>query len=176
MTTVLYILLAIVVIIAFLAIIAPKSYDVSRSIRIDKPVSQVFDYLKYLKKQQEWSPWEKRDPNMKKEFEGVDGQVGAISKWEGNKDVGTGEQEITRVVENEVIETNLRFFKPWKSESDAYLKVKAEGDGQTSVTWGFAGKNKFPVSIMMLFMNMDKAIGKDFEEGLSSLKEVLETS
>ena len=176
MTTVLYILLAIVIIVAFLAIIAPKSYDVNRSVSINRPISQVFDYLKHLKKQTEWSPWEKKDPNMKKDFVGVDGQVGAISKWEGNKDVGTGEQEITRIVENEVIESNLRFFKPWKSESDAYLKVKEEGEGQTLVTWGFAGKNKFPVSIMMLFMNMDKAIGKDFEEGLSNLKSVLETS
>ena len=108
------------------------------------------------------------------DFEGGDGQVGAISKWEGNKDVGTGEQELTRIVENEVVESRLRFFKPWKSESDAYLKVKEDHEGQTVVTWGFSGKNKFPVSIMMLFMNMDKAIGKDFEEGLSNLKGRLE--
>lgn len=175
MTTVLYILLAIVVIIAFLAIIAPKSYDVNRSISVDQPISTVFDYLKLLKKQAEWSPWEKRDPNMKKDFEGVDGQVGAISKWEGNKEVGTGEQELTRIVENEVIESRLRFFKPWKSESDAYLKVNETHEGETQVTWGFSGKNKFPVSIMMLFMNMDKAIGKDFEEGLANLKSRLES-
>jgi hypothetical protein len=44
------------------------------------------------------------------------------------------------------------------------------------VTWGFSGKNKFPVSIMMLFMNMDKTVGKDFEEGLSSLKAQLEAT
>ena len=175
MTTLLYIVLGIVVLIGLLALIAPKSYDVNRSISVNQPISKVFDYLKYLQKQQEWSPWEKRDPNMKKEFEGVDGQVGAISKWEGNKEVGTGEQEITRIVENEVVESRLRFFKPWKSESDAYLKVKEEGADQTSVTWGFSGKNKFPVSIMMLFMNMDKAIGKDFEEGLASLKSRLES-
>ena len=175
MTTVLYILLAIVVIIAFLAIIAPKSYDVNRSITINQPVSRVFDYLKYLKNQTQWSPWEKRDPNMKKDFEGVDGQVGAISKWEGNKEVGMGEQELTRIVDNEVVESKLRFFKPWKSESDAYMKVKESAGGGTTVTWGFAGRNKFPVSIMMLFMNMDKAIGKDFDEGLGNLKAVLES-
>ena len=175
MTTVLYILLAIVVIIAFLAIIAPKSYDVNRSITINQPVSRVFDYLKYLKNQAQWSPWEKKDPNMKKDFEGVDGQVGAISKWEGNKEVGMGEQELTRIVDNEVVESKLRFFKPWKSESDAYIKVKESDGGGTTVTWGFAGRNKFPVSIMMLFMNMDKAIGKDFDEGLGNLKAVLES-
>ncbi len=175
MNTILYILLAIVIIIAVLAIIAPKSYDVNRSVTIEQPVSRVFDFLKYLKNQEKWSPWEKKDPNMKKDFEGTDGQVGAINKWEGNKEVGTGEQEITRIVENEVIESNLRFFKPWKSESDAYMKVNEAEEGKTTVTWGFRGKNKFPVSIMMLFMNMDKAVGKDFDEGLANLKELLET-
>ena len=174
MITLLYIVLAIVIIIAFLAVIAPKSYDVNREIVINQPVASVFDNLRYLKNQEKWSPWDKKDPNMKKEFVGTDGQVGAMSKWEGNKDVGTGEQEIKRIVENEVIESELRFFKPWKSQSDAYLKVEEAGSDTTKVIWGFSGKNKFPVSIMMLFMNMDKAVGKDFEEGLASLKQVLE--
>ncbi len=65
-------------------------------------------------------------------------------------------------------------MKPWKSESDAYIKVYDVGNGSTKVTWGFSGKNKFPVSIMMLFMNMDKSVGKDFEQGLSDLKSIME--
>ncbi len=174
MTTLLYIVLGLVALIIILALIAPKNYHVHRDIVVDKPVSQVFDYLKYLKNQDEWSPWDKKDPDMKKDFEGTDGTVGAISKWEGNKEVGMGEQELTRIVENDVVESRLRFLKPWKSESDAYLKVNEAGNEGTKVTWGFSGKNKFPFSIMMLFMNMDKAVGKDFEEGLASLKNVLE--
>ena len=67
----------------------------------------------------------------------------------------------------------MRFLKPFKSTSDAFLKVIEIEEG-TQVTWGFKGKNKFPMSIMMLFMNMEKMIGKDFEEGLESLKEILE--
>ncbi len=176
MTTVLYIVLGLVLLIVILAIIAPKSYDVNRSTTINQPVSKVFDYLKYLKNQDEWSPWGKRDPNMKKEFVGTDGEVGAISKWDGNKEVGMGEQELKRIVDNEVIESELRFLKPWKSVSDAYLKVKKTDNGQTEVIWGFSGSNKFPMSIMMLFMNMDKAVGKDFEEGLGSLKELMESN
>ncbi|MDH3698006.1 MAG: SRPBCC family protein [Flavobacteriaceae bacterium] len=159
---------------AVLGLIAPKSYDVSRSIDIDRPRSEVFNYVRSLQKQDEWSPWGKRDPNMKKQFEGTDCQVGAISKWQGNKEVGEGEQEITRIVDNERIESRLRFFKPWKSESDAYMKLSDNDSRGTNFTWGFSGKNKFPMSIMMLFMNMDKAVGKDFEEGLASLKEILE--
>ena len=172
--TILYIVLAVVVLILFLAAIAPKNYDVSRSIEINRPKSVVFDYLKCLKKQDEWSPWGKRDPNMEKKFTGTDGEVGAISYWKGNKEVGEGEQEITKIVDGERIEYELRFLKPFKSTSDAYLSTKEVEKERTKVVWGFSGKNKFPMSIMMLFMNMDKAIGKDFEEGLASLKEILE--
>lgn len=171
--TLLYILAGIVLLILILGMIAPKSFDVSRSIEIDKPLPEVFNYIKYVKNQDEWSPWKKKDPNMKQEFKGTDGEAGFVSSWVGNKDVGEGEQEIKKVVNNDRIETELRFFKPWKSQSDAYIKVDEAGSG-TKVTWGFSGKNKFPFSIFMLFMNMDKAVGKDFEEGLGDLKTVLE--
>ncbi|WP_127020930.1 SRPBCC family protein [Flagellimonas beolgyonensis] len=171
---VLYILLGIVLLIAILAALAPKTYNVSRSIEISRTKAEVFDYLKYLKKQDEWSPWAKRDPNMEQKFTGTDGEVGAISYWNGNKEVGEGEQELTKIVDGERIESELRFLKPWKSISDAYLVTESIDANTTKVTWGFTGHNKFPMSIMMLFMNMDKMIGKDFEEGLASLKEKME--
>ncbi|MCF7561407.1 SRPBCC family protein [Sabulilitoribacter multivorans] len=174
MYIVVYIIVALIVILGFLALIAPKKYDVSRSIIIEKPISEVFNYLKLIKKQNDWSPWKKKDPHMKQEFIGTDGEVGFISKWEGNKDVGVGEQEILRIVENEVIESQLRFFKPWKSQSNAYLKVEDLGNNRTKVIWEFSGKNPIPFNIFMLFFNFEKAVGKDFEEGLASLKIQLE--
>lgn len=173
MTILLYILIGLVLLIVLLAMIAPKSYEVNRSLEINKPLSEVFNYLRSLKNQDNWSPWSQKDPNMKKSFTGTDGEVGCISAWEGNKEVGSGEQEITAVVKDKVIESQLRFLKPFKSTSDAYLKVAKAGKG-TKVTWGFTGKNKFPMSIMMLFMNMDKVVGKDFEQGLAKLKTLLE--
>lgn len=170
MYTVLIILGVIVVLIILLALIAPKSYQVSRSIELEHPPEQVWSHLKFLKKQQEWSPWAKKDPNMKLSFTGVDGEVGATSHWNGNKDVGEGEQEITRIVEGERIEQDLRFLKPYKSQSDCYMTLEEHEVNKSKVTWGFTGKNKFPMSIMMLFMSMDKMVGKDFEAGLENLK------
>lgn len=174
MMTFFYIVLAIIVVFLILGLVAPKYYEVNRSIIVNKPVSEVFNYLKFLKNQDDWSPWKKKDPNMKQTFLGVDGEVGFISKWEGEKVVGSGEQEITKIVENESVDTELRFIKPWKSQSDAYLRVIGLEDQQTNVTWGFKGKNVFPFSVFILFMNMDKAVGKDFEEGLENLKQQLE--
>ena len=119
MTTILYIVLAIVIIIAVLVIIAPKNYDVNRSITINQSVSTVFDYLKYLKNQDQWSPWNKKDPNMKSDYQGIDGTIGFIGSWSGNKDVGVGEQEITGLVENQRIETALRFKEPFENNGVA---------------------------------------------------------
>lgn len=173
MTTFLYIIVGLIIVIALMHMVAPKNYDVNRNITINKPLPEVFQYLKSLKNQDNWSPWAEKDPNMNKTFTGVDGEVGCISAWVGNKDVGEGEQELTGIDENKEIKSQLRFLKPFKSTSDAYLRVEKEGDG-TKVIWGFSGENKFPMTIMMLFMNMDKMVGKDFEYGLNKLKGILE--
>lgn len=170
----LYVLATLVVIIIVLGLIAPNEYEVRRSIIIDKPLSNTFQYLKFIKNQNDWSPWKRKDPNMEQTFEGTDGEVGFISKWKGNKDVGEGEQEILSIVENESIDTQLRFFKPWKSKSIGHLLVDQVDDNQTMVTWGFTGRNPFPLNMMTLFFNFEKAVGKDFEDGLESLKQVLE--
>lgn len=174
MMTALYIVLGIVLLILILAAIAPKTYNVSRSIEINRPKDEVFAHLKSLKKQNEWSPWARRDPDMEQKFTRTDGEVGATNYWNGNKQVGEGEQEITNIVEGERVESQLRFLKPFKSTSDAYLVTESVAGDRTKVTWGFSGQNKFPMTIMMLFMSMDKAVGKDFEEGLNNLKATLE--
>lgn len=168
-------ILMIAITLLILVIAIPRHFNISRNIVINKPANEVFEYLKFIKNQDEWSPWKKKDPDMKQSYVGVDGKIGFIAKWEGNKDVGSGEQEITRIVENELIETKLRFYKPWKSESDAYIKIKGlDKYNSTIVTWGFSGKNKTVSSIFFLLFNMEKAIGEDFEKGLVSLKKMLE--
>ena len=174
MMTVIYIILGLVALILIIGFIAPKSYEVNRNITVNRSVSDVFQYLKYIKNQDNWSPWRKKDPNLTQTFEGVDGEVGFVSKWKGNKGVGMGEQEIKRIVENDRIETELRFLKPWKSQSDAYIKVEEINGNATNIIWGFSGRNPIPFNVFMLFFSFEKSVGKDFEEGLDSLKEILE--
>jgi hypothetical protein len=112
---------------------------------------------------------------MSQEFFGEDGTIGFIVKWIGNKEVGEGEQEIKNIIDNSRLESQLRFIKPWKSMSAAFINVKEIDVDSTEVTWGFSGNNKVPMNIMMLFFNMEKTVGKDFQEGLESLKELQES-
>lgn len=170
----LYVLLVFLLAVLVLNFLAPRSYHICRSIVVDRSSDEIFPFLKCLENQELWSPWADKDPHMVKEFHGTDGEVGAVSIWKGNKEVGEGEQKITRIIDGELMETRLKFFKPFRSESDAYIKVDRVDEGMSEVTWGFSGEHKFPMRIFMLFMNMEKHLGQDFEYGLRKLKLHLE--
>jgi hypothetical protein len=175
MMIIIYILAGLVLLFLVMAAMGPRSYRVSRSTTIDRSPAVVYNYAKYLKNQDEWGPWARRDPDMEHSYQGADGTVGFVSAWKGNKQVGQGEQEITGLEENKRIDSELRFLKPWKAESDAFLILEDRGQS-TNVTWGFEGHNKTMMSrVMGLVMNMDKAVGKDFEEGLQNMKDILES-
>lgn len=170
---VLYIIFGIIVLLLLAGLVISKDMNVKREIVINKPSSEVFNYVKYLKNQDSYSKWATLDPDMKKEFRGTDGQPGFVSAWEGNKKVGKGEQEIKAVSDGR-IDTELRFEKPFKSIAQARMTIEPADAGSTKVTWGFESKMNYPMNIMKLFMNMDKAIGNDFSTGLNNLKALLE--
>ena len=115
----------------------------------------------------------KLDPNMEQSIEGQDGTVGATHKWSGNELVGVGQQKIIAIEENKAIKTKLNFFEPWESEADAYINLASMED-ETEVTWGFVSPLPKPMNIMALFMDMEEAVGKDYEKGLNTLKTMVE--
>jgi uncharacterized protein YndB with AHSA1/START domain len=169
----LVLLVAGVVILAFA--VSPE-YKVEREVTINRPKADVFAYVKKLKNQNTWGPWSKKDPGMQQEFRGDDGSIGFVSAWKSdNPEVGEGEQEIKSIVEGSRLDTELRFKKPFASTNQAFITTEATGETSTRVRWGFSGSMPRPMNVMMLVMDMDKEVGKDFEEGLSNLKRILET-
>ena len=165
-----------IAVIAVAAIVTPTECKVEREITINRPQADVFEYVKKLKHQNNWGPWFKKDPAMKQEFRGNDGFVGFVSSWKSeNADVGAGEQEIVRIVEGQRIDTQLRFKEPMESTADAHLVTEATGPATTKVKWGFTTSMPRPMNVMMLAVDMDALIGKDFQEGLDNLKQILET-
>ena len=115
------------------------------------------------------------DPAMKKEFRGTDATVGFVSSWEStNKDVGKGEQEIKGIKDGERIDYEIRFIEPFASTSSAFMSTEAVSENQTKVKWNFHGVMPYPMNLMQLVMDMDKAIGGDLLTGLTNLKKLLE--
>lgn len=162
-----------VVLVLVLAARKPNSYTVKRTVRIDAPPEKVFPYLEDPKKTLEWSPWEKKDPMLKKTFSGAEKGKGAVYAWEGNREVGSGSLEITESVPPKSVVMTLRFLKPMKDEATARYDV-APVAGGSEVTWSIAGESNFVSKVMCVFMDMDKMIGGEFQKGLDSLKAVVE--
>lgn len=174
MKKLLIVLLIIIGLILMIPVLMPKSYFVERQVVINKPLEMVFPFVKSLKGQDEWSVWGSMDPNMKNEYRGEDGTVGFVSAWEGNEDVGKGEQEIVAIEDNKRVDFELRFLKPWESTSNTWMTVDPAPDGGTTVKWGISGNMPYPMNAMMLFYNMEESIGKDFDQGLLNLKNLIE--
>jgi hypothetical protein len=158
-----------------IALFVAKDYKVVREISINKSKKEVFDYIKHLKNQDNYSKWALMDPNMIKTYTGTDAQPGFVSRWESEKeDVGTGEQEIIKITEGERVDFELRFIKPFEATEDAYMITESESDNKTNVKWGFNGHMDYPMNLMLLFMDFETMIGTDLETGLKNLKVELE--
>ena len=171
--TILIILGALIGLLLILGLMGSKTYHYERSVTIAAPSDVVYGHVSTLGAMDKWSPWNDLDPAMKKTLEGTDGTKGATAKWEGNKDVGKGEQRIDTVMENKGIRTHLTFLEPWQQECNAGVDLAAAGDS-TKVTWFMEGENGFMGKVMGVFMDMDAMIGKDFEKGLGRLKTMVE--
>src|SRR5579871_2724395 len=173
--TILIIILIIIAIPFVAALFIPKDYWIEKEVTINKPNQQVFDYIKLIKNQSNYSKWQMMDPNVEMQYKGIDGTTGFSSAWKSNnKQVGQGEQTITNVVDGKRVDVGLHFIKPFEGHSTAYMTTDAVSENQTKVKWGFNGSMKYPLNIMLVLMNMKKMIGNDLQTNLDNLKALLE--
>jgi hypothetical protein len=160
----------------FLIVVAtrPDTYHVERSTKVQASADLVFAEVSDFRAFQGWSPWAKRDPAMQLTVSTPSTGVGATYAWQGNKQVGKGKMTFTAVQAPTHVKERLDFLEPFASVADTTFDLKPEGGEAVAVTWSMDGKSNFMGKAMSMFMNMDKMIGKDFEEGLSNLKRVAE--
>lgn len=169
------IILAIIALPFIIALFTKKEYVVHRETVINRPRQEVFDYIRHLKNQDNYSKWNTLDPHAKKGYSGTDGAVGFIASWDSdNKKVGKGEQEIVNIVEGEKIDVKLHFIKPFEGTGLSTMSTEAVTPGHTRVRWHMTGRMNYPTNFMLLIMNMDKMLGADLHTNLSNLKKVLE--
>ena len=169
--------IAIVVLIAALLAYAatrPDTFRVERGATIKAPPEKIFALINDLRRWDSWSPWEKKDPAMKRTFGGdVTSGKGAAYAWEGNSDVGQGRMEIAESVPPSRIRIKLDFVKPFEAHNLVDFTLEPKGDA-TSVTWAIHGPSPYISKLVGVFCNMDSMIGKDFEAGLAGLKAIAE--
>ena len=156
----------------------PDSFTVKRTASIKAPPDRIFALINDLHGWAAWSPYEKKDPDMKRTFGGANPGKGAIYEWDGNKNVGSGRMEITEATPPSSagarkIVIKLDFVKPFEGHNTAEFTMDPQGDN-TNVTWAMYGPSPYMFKVMGLFMDMDKMIGNDFAAGLANLKAIAE--
>lgn len=166
------ILLLAIIAIVVIAAMQPDTFRLERTIAIKAPPEKILAQVADFRAWGAWSPWEKKDPGMKRTFGGPERGKGATYAWEGNKDVGSGRMEILDAQPQKVA-IKLEFLKPFEATNTAEFTLTPQGD-TTTVTWAMFGPSNFIQKMMCLFMSMDKLVGPDFEAGLASLKAVSE--
>lgn len=170
------ILVIVVVAIAGVLILAatkPDSFRVERSTTIKAPPERIFALVNDLGSWRTWSPYEAKDPAMKRTLGSVTAGKGAVYEWDGNKEVGKGRMEIIESTPPSQIDIKLDFLEPFEAHNTAEFKLEPQGE-QTRVTWALFGPMPFVSKVMTTFFNMDRMIGRDFEAGLANLKAAAE--
>src|SRR5882757_5498694 len=147
----------------------PNTFSLKRSASIKAPPEKIFPLVNNYRNWGSWSPYETKDPGMKRTFSGAAEGRGAIYEWDGNKNVGTGRMEIIDATPPNKVLIKLDFLKPFEGHNVAEFTMQPVGD-TTNVTWEMRGPVPFIGKIMHLCINMDKMIGNDFEAGLANMK------
>jgi uncharacterized protein YndB with AHSA1/START domain len=171
-------IVAVVVVVAVIAVLAlaatrPDVFRVQRSASIKAPPEKVFPLINDYKQWAQWSPYETRDPAMKRTFSGPPAGKGAIYAWEGDKNVGSGRMEIVEVAPPTKVTIKLDFIKPFEAHNIAEFTLAPQGDA-TTVTWAMHGPTPFFGKVLHLFLDMDKMVGTDFATGLANMKALAE--
>jgi uncharacterized protein YndB with AHSA1/START domain len=172
------VVLAIVIaIVLILAATKPNTFSVQRATTVKALPERIFPLINDFHQWGSWSPYENKDPAMKRSFSGAADGKGAVYGWEGNKNVGSGRMEILDTSEPSKIVIKLDFFTPFEGHNTAEFTMLPQGDATnltTNVTWMMHGPAPFMSKVMQVFINLDNMIGKDFEIGLANLKRLTE--
>lgn len=166
-------LIAVVAVILIVAATRPGSFRLERTTTIDAKPAKVFALLNDFHQWPAWSPWEHKDPAMKRTYGAKTKGVGAEYAWDGNGQVGKGSMTIAESVPSSRIAVNLNFERPMVAQNLIEFTIKANGK-TSEVTWAMSGPVPYIGKVIHLFVSMDKMVGKDFDEGLANLKAAAE--
>jgi hypothetical protein len=162
-----------IAVVLILAATKPNTLRVTRAASIKAPAERIFPLINDFHRWTTWSPYENKDPAMKRTYSGANSGKGAAYAWDGDKNVGSGRMEILEAAAPSKIVIKLDFFKPFEGHNTAEFTMLPQGDA-TNVTWTMYGPAVFMSKLIQVFINLDHMIGKDFEVGLANLKKLTE--
>ncbi|WP_418320233.1 SRPBCC family protein [Piscinibacter sakaiensis] len=151
-------------------LLSPK-FTVIRSVEIQAPPEQVYALVADPKAWQQWSAWNRRDPEMQMSFSGEPVGAGAGWAWR-SKSQGNGRMAFIAADPNRKLDYDLQFedFEATSKGSFIFEPI----DGGTRVSWTLNGDMGDKPPMRWFALGADYMIGPDFEAGLRNLKSVAE--
>ncbi|MDP4302116.1 SRPBCC family protein [Leptothrix discophora] len=169
MKLILLVVIAVVAVLLWRASRRPDRFRIERSAVIAAPAATLHALVDDFHRWVDWSPWEDRDPALRREYGGAPHGTGARYAWSGNRQVGRGEMTITRSVPARSIELKLDFLAPFEAHNVGAFTFEPVAGG-TRVVWVMEGPASFANKLMGLLLDIDRMVGRDFERGLQRLE------
>ena len=83
-----------IAVVLILAATKPIRCACSARVSIKAPPEKIFPLINDFHQWSSWSPYENKDPAMKRTYSGAERGKGAVYAWDGDKNVGSGRMEI----------------------------------------------------------------------------------
>src|SRR6202158_6037537 len=115
-------------IVLILAATKPDTFRVQRATTVKAPPERIFSLINDFRQWGTWSPYETKDPAMKRSYSGAESGKGAVYAWDGNNNVGSGRMEILDTSTPTKIVIKLDFFKPFEGHNNAEFTMLPQGD------------------------------------------------
>ena len=151
----------------------PDMFEMSRSISIKAPPAKIFPHIDNLHSFNRWNPFLRKDMAAKLTYSGPDSGKGAAHAWEGNSHVGKGRVEITESSVPSKIVMRLDTVRPMEGHNRVEFTLEPSGE-TTTVAWSMQGKQPLIGKVVTMFIDCEKMVGRDFEQGLTDLKVIAE--
>jgi effector-binding domain-containing protein/uncharacterized membrane protein len=155
-----------------LCLVGPKSVDASSTATIEAPASMVYETVSDLTTWGDWGTWQKADPDMAVSYGETSKGLGGNYSWTSETS-GNGNMEIVEATPPNSMKTRIQFddFAGYSYGSWEFSDTEAGSE----VTWTMSSDpTPFMFRGMMALMGMNKAVEKDFSEGLANLKALVE--
>jgi hypothetical protein len=150
----------------------PRQYKFEKSITINKPKHEVFNYMNNLKNWEQWSVWNKSlDSTMYLFYTQRKDSIGAMQYFNGDL-LGSGRFKLTNFKENEYLSYDLHMHQSEVNASGTFFFN--DQNTITQLTWVDSGDVGYNPIYRYMIPSKKTSTEAAFEEGLKKIKDVLE--
>jgi uncharacterized protein YndB with AHSA1/START domain len=175
LTTILIVAAIAVAAVLVFAAMKPDTFRISRTATFRAQAERIYPLVNDLRAHRSWSPFD-QDPATKRSYTGETVGKGAALDFDGGRATGVGRLAILEADPPSKVMLSLKMSKPFKCDNivEFTFEPAHDGAGATTVTWAMHGPQPFFGKVMNTFIDCDKMVGRQFEQGLAKLKALAE--